>query len=65
MEKFSDKINKEIKHKDDIEVLTKFKNKSTEKSILIKEIKVAIVNLSLAKKGKLKLKSARALYNHI
>ncbi len=65
MEKFSDKINKEIKHKDDIEVLTKFKNKSTEKSILIKEIKEAIVNLSLAKKGKLKLKSARALYNHI
>ena len=43
----------------------KTKTISNEKAIIIEEIKEAVDNLALAKKGKLKLKSARALYNHL
>jgi len=38
---------------------------SDEKAILIEEIKEAVDNLELARKGKLKLKSARDLYNEL
>lgn len=38
---------------------------SNEKALLIEEIKEAVDNLALAKKGKLKLKSARELYNEL
>ena len=43
----------------------KTKTISNEKAIIIEEIKEAVDNLALAKKGKLKLKSARAFYNHL
>lgn len=43
----------------------KTKTISNEKAILIEEIKEASDNLKLAKKGKLKLKSARDLYNEL
>ncbi|MBK8053277.1 MAG: hypothetical protein IPK35_08415 [Saprospiraceae bacterium] len=35
------------------------------KTLLINEIKEAVDNLALARKGKLKLKSARELYNEL
>ena len=38
---------------------------SDEKAILIEEIKEAVDNLALARKGKLKLQSARELYNEL
>lgn len=38
---------------------------SDEKALLIEEIKEAVDNLALARKGKLKLKSARELYNEL
>ena len=38
---------------------------SDEKAILIEEIKEAVDNLTLARKGKLKLQSARELYNEL
>lgn len=38
---------------------------SEEKALLIKEIKEAVDNLVLVKKGKLKLKSARDLYSEL
>ena len=43
----------------------KTKTISNEKAILIEEIKEAVDNLALAKKGKIKLKSARDLYNEL
>jgi hypothetical protein len=43
----------------------KTKTISNEKAILIEEIKEAVDNLKLAKEGKLKLKTARALYNEL
>lgn len=43
----------------------KTKTISDEKATLIEEIKEAVENLALAKKGKLKLKSARDLYNEL
>jgi len=43
----------------------KTKTISNEKAIIIEEIKEALDNLALAKKGKLKLKSARDLYNEL
>jgi hypothetical protein len=43
----------------------KTKTISEEKAILIEEIKEAVDNLNLARKGKLKLKSARDLYNEL
>lgn len=43
----------------------KTKTISDEKAVLIEEIKEAVENLKLAKKGKLKLKSARDLYNEL
>ena len=43
----------------------KTKTISNEKAIIIEEIKEAVDNLALAKKGKLKLKSARDLYNEL
>ena len=41
----------------------KTKTISNEKALLMEEIKEAVDNLALARKGKLKLKSARDLYN--
>lgn len=38
---------------------------SSEKALLIEEIKEAVDNLSMAKEGKVKLKSARNLYNEL
>ena len=38
---------------------------SNEKAVLMEEVKEAVENLALAKKGKLKLKSARELYNEL
>ena len=38
---------------------------SNEKAVLIEEIKEAVENLALARKGKLKLKTARELYNEL
>ena len=43
----------------------KTKTISSEKSLLKKEIKEAVDNLKLAREGKLKLKSARDLYNEL
>ena len=43
----------------------KAKTISNENAVLIEEIKEATENLSLAKAGKLKLKSARDLYNEL
>ncbi len=43
----------------------KTKTISNEKAIIIEEIKEAVDNLALAKKGKIKLKSARDLYNEL
>ncbi len=37
----------------------------SEKELLIQEIKEAVKDVNLAKKGKLKLKSARDLYNEL
>jgi hypothetical protein len=38
---------------------------SNEKAVLIEEIKEAVENLALAKQGKLKLKTAKELYNEL
>ncbi|MBC7412890.1 MAG: hypothetical protein H7331_10615 [Bacteroidia bacterium] len=38
---------------------------SNEKALLMEEIKEAVENLTLARQGKLKLKSARDLYNEL
>ncbi len=38
---------------------------SDEKALLMEEIKEAVDNLALAKKGTLKLKTARELYNEL
>ncbi len=38
---------------------------SNEKASLMEDIKEAVTNLNLAKKGKLKLKSAKDLYNEL
>lgn len=38
---------------------------SDEKALLIEEIKEAVDSLKLARQGKLKLKTARALYNEL
>lgn len=43
----------------------KTKTISNEKAVLIEEIKEAVENLEKAKKEKLKLKSARELYNEL
>ena len=43
----------------------KTKMLSDEKALLLEEIKEAVDNLALARKGKLKLKSARELYNEL
>ncbi|TAF82965.1 MAG: hypothetical protein EAZ51_01580 [Sphingobacteriales bacterium] len=43
----------------------KTKTISNEKAVLMEEVKEAVENLSLARKGKLKLKSARDLYNEL
>lgn len=43
----------------------KTKTISGEKALLMEEIKEAVDNLALARKGKLKLKSARELYNEL
>ena len=43
----------------------KTKTLSNEKALLLEEMKEAVVNLDLAKKGKLKLKSAKDLYNEL
>jgi penicillin-binding protein-related factor A (putative recombinase) len=43
----------------------KTKTISNEKAILIEEVKEAVDNLNLAKEGKLKLKTARELYNEL
>ena len=43
----------------------KTKTISDEKAVLIEEIKEAVENLALVKQGKLKLKSARDLYNEL
>lgn len=43
----------------------KTKTISDEKAVLIEEIKEAVDSLALAKQGKLKLKSARDLYNEL
>ena len=43
----------------------KIKTINNEKALLIEEIKEAVENLTLARKGKLKLKSARELYNEL
>jgi hypothetical protein len=39
--------------------------KANKANRLIKEIKKAVANLSLSRKGKLKLKTARELYNEL
>jgi len=38
---------------------------TNEKAVLMEEVKEAVENLALAKKGKLKLKTARELYNEL
>ena len=38
---------------------------SNEKAVLMEEIKEAVENLGLARQGKIKLKSARDLYNEL
>lgn len=43
----------------------KTKTISDEKSLLIEEMKEAVDNLALVRKGKMKLKSARDLYNEL
>ena len=43
----------------------KTKTISNEKALLMEEIKEAVENLALARKGKLKLKTARELYNEL
>lgn len=43
----------------------KTKTLSNEKALLLEEMKEAVDNLALAKKGKLKLKSAKDLYNEL
>ena len=43
----------------------KAKTISNEKALLMEEIKEAVENLALVRKGKLKLKSARELYNEL
>lgn len=43
----------------------KTKTISNEKAVLMEEIKEAVENLKLARQGKLKLKSARDLYNEL
>jgi hypothetical protein len=43
----------------------KTKTISDEKALLIEEIKEAVDNLALVRKGKMKLKSARDLYNEL
>lgn len=43
----------------------KTKTISNEKAVLMEEIKEAVDNLALAKQGKLKLKTARELYNEL
>lgn len=43
----------------------KTKTLSDEKAILLEEMKEAVDNVALAKKGKLKLKSAKDLYNEL
>ena len=43
----------------------KTKTISNEKAVLMEEMKEAVENLALAKKGKLKLKTARELYNEL
>lgn len=43
----------------------KTKTISSEKAILMEEMKEAVENLTLARQGKLKLKSARDLYNEL
>ena len=43
----------------------KTKTISNEKALLIEEIKEAVDNLALARKGTLKLKTARELYNEL
>jgi hypothetical protein len=43
----------------------KTKTISNEKAVLMEEIKEAVENLTLARQGKLKLKSARDLYNEL
>ncbi|MBP6387418.1 MAG: hypothetical protein KA327_12445 [Pseudarcicella sp.] len=43
----------------------KTKTISSEKAILMEEINEAVENLALAKQGKLKLKTARELYNEL
>ncbi len=47
--------------------ITPFTSKKilSEKELLIEEIKEAVKDVNLAKKGKLKLKSARDLYNEL
>jgi hypothetical protein len=43
----------------------KTKTISNEKAVLMEEIEEAVENLALARKGKLKLKTARELYNEL
>ncbi|TAH00845.1 MAG: hypothetical protein EAZ15_08270 [Sphingobacteriales bacterium] len=43
----------------------KAKTISNEKAVLMEEIKEAVENLKMARQGKLKLKSARDLYNEL
>jgi hypothetical protein len=43
----------------------KTKTLSDEKALLMEEIKEAVDNLALVRKGKMKLKSARDLYNEL
>jgi hypothetical protein len=43
----------------------KTKTLTDEKALLMEEIKEAVDNLKLAKQGKLKLKTARELYNEL
>ena len=43
----------------------KTKTLSNEKALLLEEMKEAVDNIDLAKKGKLKLKSAKDLYNEL
>ena len=43
----------------------KAKTISNEKALLMEEMKEAVENLALARKGKLKLKTARQLYNDL
>ncbi len=43
----------------------KAKTISSEKALLMDEMKEAVENLTLARKGKLKLKTARQLYNEL